>query len=69
MMMNYTLKIEGMHCGKCVERVNGALCALAGAKDVKVDLENACATLETQATPEQIKEAVEDLGFDVVEIN
>ena len=68
-MMNYTIKIEGMHCGKCGERVNGALCELAGAKDVKVDLENACASLETEATAEQVKEAVEDLGFEVVEIN
>ena len=68
MMMNYTLKIEGMHCSKCVERVNGALCELQGAKDVKVDLGRGCATLETDATVEQIKEAVEDLGFEVAEI-
>lgn len=69
MIMKHTLKIEGMHCAKCVERVNKALSELNGAENVEVDLENACASLETNAEIKEIKEAVEDLGFEVVEIN
>lgn len=63
--------IEGMSCGHCVKNVEGALNALKGAENVRVDLKGKCATLEATETlsDEEIKEAIENKGFDVIEIN
>lgn len=68
-MKDYTIKIEGMHCEKCVARVTEALGALRCAKNVEVDLEGKCAKVSTAASAEKVKTAVEDLGFEVVELN
>jgi len=35
-----SLKIEGMHCGMCVERIGKALNALDGVAEATVNLEN-----------------------------
>ena len=68
-MSGYTVAIEGMHCANCVKRVTGALEGLEGARDVAVDLEAKRANLCTDAGADRIREAVEDLGFEVVSID
>ncbi|MBR2780671.1 MAG: heavy-metal-associated domain-containing protein [Eubacteriaceae bacterium] len=67
-MSEYTIGIEGMHCANCVKRVTAALEGLEGAKDVSVDLEGKCAKLSASAGEDSIREAVEDLGFEVVSV-
>lgn len=62
------IEISGMHCMHCVAAVEKALKDL-GLTKVKVSLGNNCALVEGQASDEQLKNAVEDLGFDVVKIS
>lgn len=68
LMAKYTVKIDGMSCGHCVSSVTEALQALEGAKDVSVELASGIAKLDTQADPEKIREAIEDIGFDVMSV-
>lgn len=67
--MKKVIKIEGMHCGGCVKRVDAALNGIDGVS-AKVDLAAKCAVVELSAevSDDVLREAVEDLGFEVVEI-
>jgi copper chaperone len=66
--MKKTIKISGMHCMNCVNRVDKALTAL-GCKS-KIDLKKGIATIEnTDISDTDLKNAIEDLGFDVVSID
>ena len=62
------ISIEGMSCNKCVAHVKEALECLEGANRVEVVLAEKYAVLDTSATAEQIKEAIEDEGYDVISI-
>ena len=64
-----TIKIEGMHCMNCVAAVKRELDALEGVTKVDVSLEEAQAIVEVEnVADETLQEAIEDIGFDVVEI-
>ena len=64
-----TIKIEGMHCMNCVAAVKSELEALEGVTKVDVSLEEAQAIVEVEnVADETLQEAIEDIGFDVVEI-
>ena len=64
-----TIFIGGMHCQHCVKAVNDALKALPGITSVTVSLEDNVATVSGAALDEvAIKTAIEDTGFDVIEI-
>lgn len=66
--MNKTVKIEGMMCEHCKKRVEDALKQIGG--DALVDLENGTALLkETSLSDDQIKDAIEEAGYEVVSIN
>lgn len=67
--MNKVIKIEGMMCGHCKAHVEKALNALDGVSAV-VDLENKCAnvTLTADVQDDVLKQAVQDAGYEVVEI-
>lgn len=63
------IRIDGMHCMHCVGAVKTALENLAGVTKVEVILDEACALVEAEAiSDEALREAIEDIGFDVVEI-
>lgn len=63
------IKISGMHCMHCVGAVKNALEELTGITKVDVSLEAGQATIEaTDITDAALQEAIEDIGFDVVEI-
>ena len=68
--MKREMIIEGMSCNHCKMRVEKALGELAGVDSVIVDLASKTATLELTAELEDVMltEAVEDAGYDVVEI-
>jgi copper chaperone CopZ len=64
-----TIKIEGMHCPNCVAAVKRELEAIEGVSKVDVSLEDAQAIVEVEdVADETLQEAIEDIGFDVVEI-
>jgi len=61
------IKIEGMTCGSCVRNVHKVLQALDGVDEVSVSLERGEAQVRCDAskvTAAQLREAVEDAGFD-----
>ena len=58
--------IEGMMCMRCVAHAKKALENLG--TDVNVELENGEATLNTNATDEEIKNAISEAGYEVKEI-
>lgn len=63
------IRIDGMHCMHCVGAVKTALENLAGVTKVEVSLDEARALVEAEAiSDEALREAIEDIGFDVVEI-
>ena len=67
-MQKTILNVEGMSCGHCVAAVNKAVGALAGVANVEVSLQEKTATVEFDAaivTLDEIKEAIEDQGYDV----
>ncbi|MCH7321991.1 copper chaperone CopZ [Solibacillus sp. MA9] len=68
-MENVTLNVQGMSCGHCVKAVETSVGALAGVQEVKVDLADAKVTVafdESSVTVDQIKETIDEQGYDVV---
>ena len=66
--MEKVIKIEGMMCGRCEERVKKALEALPQVELAVPDHEKniATVTLSEDVPFETLKTCVEDQGFDVV---
>lgn len=65
-----TLTIEGMTCGGCAKSVNQALQQLAGVHEANANFEQKNATIifdNEQISINQLIEAIEDAGFDVVQ--
>lgn len=68
--MKKTIRIEGMSCSHCVAAVAKALNTVAGVSGVFVNLQEKAASVELShaVNDESLRAAVEDAGFDVVEI-
>lgn len=68
--MEKTLKIEGMVCGNCVRHVDKALREIQGVEQVEVSLEDKSAKVQMGCTvsDDVLKAAIEDAGYQVVEI-
>lgn len=67
-MENITLNVGGMSCGHCVKAVEGSVGDLDGVKEVNVNLEAgevAVAYEPGKVSVEQIKEAIDEQGYDV----
>lgn len=68
--MKKTLLVEGMSCGHCEMAVKKAVGALEGVESVLVDLGAKKVEVEGNNLEDNIiKEAIEDAGYDVMEIN
>lgn len=65
--MKEVLKVEGMSCGHCVKSIESSVGELQGVSSVAVDLANKEVTVEfdNETTIEQIKETIEDQGYDI----
>ncbi len=59
------LKVSGMTCGHCVAAVTRAASEVAGAKDVKVDLDQGLVTVDGNPNPAAIREAIEAEGYQI----
>lgn len=66
--MKRKVQIEGMSCGHCVAHVKEALEELKNVEKVEVSLEEKCATIVGNASEEEIKEAIDEAGYDVISI-
>lgn len=60
--------IKGMSCSHCVNHVREALSELKDSQKVEVNLEQKYAIIETSSNDEEIKEKIEDQGYDVISI-
>ncbi|MTI48848.1 heavy-metal-associated domain-containing protein [Sporosalibacterium faouarense] len=61
--------IKGMSCQHCVMAVKGALGEVDGIKSVDVDLESGSATLNVDnVSDDTIKNAIEEAGYEVIEV-
>ncbi|MDD4504523.1 MAG: copper ion binding protein [Clostridiaceae bacterium] len=68
--MKKQINIEGMSCGHCVKHVEGALREVSGVIKVDVNLEGkyAIVELEKEVSDSELKNAVEEVGYDVAAI-
>ena len=60
------IRVEGMHCHKCEQRIQAALLALAGVHEVEVDFASGQASVlyaAGSATMPQLMRAVTDAGY------
>ena len=68
-MEKTTLQVSGMTCGHCEKAVKTALQGVEGVTEVAVSLKSGKVDVEydkSKASLGQLKEAVEDQGYDVV---
>ena len=68
--MEVIIKVEGMSCEHCVKAVKDAATTVDGVDSAIVDLEAKTATVVYDAgvdTLANIKAAIEDQGFDVID--
>lgn len=68
--MKATIQIEGMMCAHCENRVVQACKALNGINEIKAsaaDHNAVCDFDETKISIDQIKAAIEEVGYDVVD--
>lgn len=65
--MTAELKVSGMHCNHCVDKITRFVSEVSGVSEVRVDLEAQIVRVdyESPATLEAIKEAILDSGFEV----
>lgn len=63
------LKVEGMHCSGCENRVKSALSQIDGIESVEASHEDGevVITVSHEVNMAQVREAIEDLGFEVKE--
>lgn len=67
--MEKKIMIEGMSCNHCVSHVKEALAAIEGVISVVVNLEGKYALVNvSNVTDDQLRDAIEDEGYDVIEI-
>lgn len=69
-MNNIRFKIEGMHCEGCSNRLTKVLNSLDGIVNASVSLEKKEANIEfdeTKVSIKEIKEVIEDAGFQAME--
>lgn len=68
--MKKIIKIEGMSCNHCKMSVEDALKKIDGVQNVSVNLEEKTAIIEIEKEldNQQIINTIDEIGFDVIEI-
>lgn len=67
-MKEIIIKVNGMVCGGCENRVQSALKSIKGVKKVLADHNMGTVTVSAkeEVTESQLKEKIEDIGFEIV---
>ena len=68
-MKELKIKINGMVCGGCENRVKTALSEISGVESVDADYNTGIVTIKSEKDLEigQIKEKIIDLGYEIIE--
>lgn len=68
-MKELRIKINGMVCGGCENRVKTALSEINGIESVDADYNTGMVTIKSENDLDvaQIKERITDLGFEIIE--
>ena len=68
-MKEMTMKVSGMVCGGCENRVKNAVNSIEGVEEVAADHTSGIVTIKANedVLEEKVKERIEDIGFEVVE--
>lgn len=67
--MKDVVKVQGMSCNHCVNSVEGTVGNLTGVSSVKVNLDSGEVAVEfdnEKITLDQIKETIEEQGYDIL---
>lgn len=64
--MTTVIKVEGMMCPHCKAMVEKVCKATAGTADAVVDLQAKTVTVTGEASPDALKKAITDAGYEVV---
>ena len=67
--MKKRIQLVGMSCGHCVAHVKETLEALENTTDIQVDLGTQSVLVETGATDELIRQAIDEAGYTVLGID
>ncbi|MEW2142193.1 copper ion binding protein [Micromonospora vinacea] len=68
-MVNTTYQVQGMTCGHCVSAVSAEVGAIAGVRDVQVDLPAGRVTVSSDEPLDTaaVRAAVDEAGYDLVD--
>ena len=69
-MTELTLRLEGLSCPTCAGKVQDALAKKAGVEEAKVHFATGRVEIQydpDQVTEEELRELIEDMGFEVLE--
>ncbi len=66
-MEEIIIKVEGMMCTGCENRIQNAVSEIKGVESVKADHEKGIVEIKGTADIKEVKEAIEDIGFEVKE--
>lgn len=68
-MKETILKVNGMECGGCENRIKNALSAIEGIENVEADYKTGIVKVKSdeKVEKEEMKETIEDIGFEVEE--
>ena len=61
------IKVEGMMCTGCENRIQNDVSEIKGVESVKADHEKGIVEVKGTADIKEVKEAIEDIGFEVKE--
>ena len=61
------IKVEGMMCTGCENRIQNAVSEIKGVESVKADHEKGIVEVKGIADIKEVKQAIEDIGFEVKE--
>jgi copper chaperone len=67
--MTIEFNVEGMSCQHCVSAVTKAIRERDAAAEVRIDLAAGKVTVESSASVETLKEAIDDAGYSVVAVS
>ena len=62
--MSIKIKVNGMSCAHCKDRVEKGLARLSGVKAVQVDLKAGTAEVEGDVTEDILRTTIDDLGYE-----
>jgi copper chaperone CopZ len=63
------LSVKGMHCGSCVNRIETAVGNMNGVESIQVDLSRGIASVNGDASADELTSVIQALGFEVTGSN